>query len=401
MILYFDSYLTDAPLVKSFYSNTEELRKKSLIYKKPSKLDIAKYTLGTYAQCSWNYELVRYEIEGADSGVNKKFEQYVRNLFPNANIINKRSDSIKEFNKSWDIISKIDDNWIFLSSNNDHPWLWYDSEYVSKLINVANKISSDKNFVSIVYSHFSEFYNLGRAQSPFYKSWGFKAKKIYDDADCFAIPRPYGDYSSIQILEKKFFKYLLVDTKTDKKVIRTEDLQEKKTDNHIMIVPKKELCCHFDGYGHTEGTFIHIDPQRVPPLFIPPGYFENQIMLSNSKNESQNPNVIKVGNFKDKYSFEKVRRGKEFDFVCDLKLSLQGLPTAWRNKITFKDFNEKEWDISDLKKESDIRRDVYKIFPYINTKNFRKYALLRITYPLIFMKEIIKKITKKIINSLI
>lgn len=361
MILYFDSYITDKPLIKSLATNTQVFRKKALKYAMPSKLEIAKYTLGTYSQHDWSYVLVRYEIEGNNSTVNKDFEDYVRHLFPYANIINKRSDSIIEFRRSWEILSRLESNWIFLSSNNDHPWLWYDKDYINRVLNVGAKFSNSSNFVSIIYSHYSEYYNLLNKLSPFYIFFGGKAEKIYNDEDCFVIPRPKGDYNGIQILEKKLFKYWLVDNIIDKRVIRTEDVaQNKITDKHIMVIPKREMCVHFDGYGHTEGSFIHIDPQRVPPLFIPTGYFEKKIMLSKVENKSKDPKVIKVGSYEDKYSFAK-------SDGCDIKLGLEGLPTAWTNRILLKDFNEDEWSINERKKESNVRKNVYDLLPLIFT----------------------------------
>lgn len=350
MILYFDSFITD----NSLYNQGKQIlkiRESKTIYYKQSKLDVAKYTLGTYAQHKWSDVLIRYEIDKDYENLNQKFEEYIRDLFPLATIINKRSQSIQDFRVSWEFLSKCKSDWIFLSSNNDHPWLWYDEEYINRILKTANKFLKDKNFISIVYSHYSEFFNLSNYQSPFYKSFGDKAKIVYEDNDCFIIPRPFSDYTGVQILHKRLFKHWLVDIETNAKVIRTESVANiKKTENHLMIVPKKELCVHFDGHNNTEGTAYYIDANVIPPLFIPPGYFEKKIKLSTFK---KSPDTVKVGFHKDNYSFEK-------EEGCDLKLSLQGLPTAWNNRIIFKDFNENNLSKSVLEAETIARQNPYR-----------------------------------------
>lgn len=386
MILYFDSFITD----KSLYGQGKkilEIRKSKTNYSTQPKLDIAKYTLGTYAQHKWTDVLIRYELDKDYDKLNHKFEEYVRDLFPSATVINKRSESIKDFRVSWEFISKYKSDWIFLSSNNDHPWLWYDAEYINKILATATKFLDDRNFISIVYSHYSEFYNFLNYNSPFYKSFGNKAKIVYEDDECFVMPRVFGDYSSVQILHKKLFKYWLVDTETNNRVIRTESVANlKKTKNHLMVIPKKELCVHFDGYNHTEGTPYYIAANSVPPLFIPPGYFDKKIKLSISKKKSD---TISIGLYKDHYSFEK-------DSGCDIKLSLQGLPTAWNNRIVFKDFDENNFSELALKAESFIRKNPYKI----NNINYILMVFVIKMKTFFFRSLILKKIKNFFFNKI-
>ena len=52
----------------------------------------------------------------------------------------------------------------------------------------------------------------------------------------------------------------------------------------IVIVPKSELCRHYDGYLHTYSIINDfIKASTCPPLFIPNGFFEKKIKIAYDK----------------------------------------------------------------------------------------------------------------------
>ena len=44
-----------------------------------------------------------------------------------------------------------------------------------------------------------------------------------------------------------------------------------------MVIPKQEICAHFDGFPHTKGTNREIADYQIPPLLIPKGFFKGEI----------------------------------------------------------------------------------------------------------------------------
>ncbi|MDP3986694.1 MAG: hypothetical protein Q8P81_00540, partial [Nanoarchaeota archaeon] len=85
MILYFDNYITDAPLYSGGHQGVNELRKSCKNYNMPSKLDITLYSLSSYSVINWSHVVIKYELENLNQ--KKRFETFVKKLFPKAIII--------------------------------------------------------------------------------------------------------------------------------------------------------------------------------------------------------------------------------------------------------------------------------------------------------------------------
>ena len=83
----------------------------------------------------------------------------------------------------------------------------------------------------------------------------------------------------------------------------------------IQIVPKIELCRHYDGY-----QLLFFDP---PPLFIPPGFFENDIKIRFMM-DGYNANFVNINPFE-----EYVFNGGN----ADLKILIEDLPLFWKERI--------------------------------------------------------------------
>ena len=154
MILYFDTFITNQPLIPVKRKDT--IRSACENYRKPKKIDIARYALASYALYPWSHVLVKYELD--NPGKIREFDEFILNIFPKAIIMHERSDSQKDYLGSLEILEKMKDDWIFYSPNNDHPLITSDPDFVyfiDKLINKAEKLKEKNRFVSIIYSHFS------------------------------------------------------------------------------------------------------------------------------------------------------------------------------------------------------------------------------------------------------
>lgn len=330
MILYFDSYITDIPLPgRSRDLLKEDIRKNVTSYKMPSRIEIAKYMLASYALYPWSHVLIRYELD--DKNRYKEFDNYILSLFPKAKIIHRRSDNQREYVKSLNILKRWNDSWIFYAPNNDHPIISPDKEitrYIDQLIALANKYQKKYKFVSIMYSHYSEFLNLPIVGTPQHFLYGKNSKILEDSYLARVYEVPHGDFSSVQITSIQLLNYWFTSQDLGKKrVIRAEDtLNIVQVKNQIIIAPKKIVCAHFDGYEHLLLRPNEITNDQIPPLFIPKGFFENKMKIAYGFEKYKN-GWININPCAHKYSF------RDTIYGTDLKLSLDQIPLFWKLHI--------------------------------------------------------------------
>jgi hypothetical protein len=100
----------------------------------------------------------------------------------------------------------------------------------------------------------------------------------------------------------------------------------------IQIIPKKEHCRHYDGYMHTYSVINdYVSADRVPPLFIPNGFFENDIQ-------------IKYGYDKYFLDFTNINpNSQSYIFSSkagtDLGNLISKIPLFWKDRISHIDIN--------------------------------------------------------------
>lgn len=333
MILYFDTYITDVPLVPSFVEPNKAIRKIETIWEMPKKIDIFKYSLISYTQIKWDHVVIRYIID--DIFLYAELDAFILGLFPRAIIHHERCTTQGDHRKVIEFLKKFNDDWVFYVPNNDHPFVSSDINIFYKCLEKAKEFSDKHDFVSIMYSHWSEFINLPYRFNPFNDKYGADVKRLYEDDDMVVIKKGKGDFSSIQLLNMKLLEkwYCSVDVE-NLLVRRPEDIRTKVlVNNHIIILPKKELCAHFDGYSHSIGSYTEILPQRIPPLFIPPGFFERNIKIRYGYDRAI-AGYLNISPFLKKYTFDYPHSG------TDMISTLSILPTFWKDRIASIDVNE-------------------------------------------------------------
>ncbi|PJA01530.1 hypothetical protein COX74_02285 [bacterium (Candidatus Gribaldobacteria) CG_4_10_14_0_2_um_filter_41_16] len=334
MILYFNSYITDIPLNPQYDKKNDPIRNTCAAYYLPKKIDIAKYTLASYASVPWRHVIINYELD--DHNEYKNFDNYLKNLFPSITITHKRSASNQEFSNSLDLIKKFDDEWIFYAVNNDHPMIAIDPNILNKALEKAAYFKKNNKYVSIIFSHFTEFINLPHPGNPFNAKFGKDAEIIDEDDNFITIIKKTGDNSGIQIIHSELFRHWFCSKNLgDARMIHPEDVSGKVfTFNQIIIIPKTEICAHFDASPHLLGTTIEIRYNQVPPLFIPNGFFEKKIKIAYGYKKYRN-NWVNINPTIKKYSFENQKNG------TDLKWTLDDIPYFWKNNISEIDKNPK------------------------------------------------------------
>ncbi len=280
LILFFDTYISSANGDKggSYRSTYVEevlgsVRDKYPLYKWQRKIDVVRYTLTSYASIPWDKVVIRFVCEDKDE--EKSFENFCRDLFPKAKIERKRSALAAEYLEALGDLSVTDDAWVFFSPNNDHPYLARPDDLM-QCINLANRIAIEHpaNDVGLLFSHFTESMLDNRPSDPQWGYFGFKFKTIIEESELAYVTKSnIAPLDSIQVFKLGFLKKLFRETQNSGRVIRLEDTEFCSSPDHnfIQICPKIELCRHFDGYTHIM--------KYVPPLFIPPGFFERHIKI--------------------------------------------------------------------------------------------------------------------------
>ena len=282
LILFFDTYISagigdkgGANKSEKMIRSLDKIRDDSYSYKWQRKIDVVKYTLASYSKIKWDRVIIRFECEELSETAG--FKVYCKEIFPEAEVYNERSDTAAKYFNALSAINESDSAWVFYSPNNDHPYLGA-SEDMERYVKLADKVTLENptNIVSLVYSHFTEGMTDNRMSDPKWGSFGYKLKKvIYEDADLILTKSNKAPLESCQLFKLGYLKYIFFSTKNLGRVIRLEDTEFILSRNHniIQIHPKIELCRHYDSYAHV------MDLDYVPPLFIPDGFFEKSIKI--------------------------------------------------------------------------------------------------------------------------
>ncbi|MEM2954830.1 MAG: hypothetical protein QW625_02685 [Candidatus Nanoarchaeia archaeon] len=341
MILYMDVYITDARLIKNLYDELEVLRSRVNTYKTPSKLEVTLYTLASYAAYPWSNILIKYELE--DKSKYDFFEKEVKKLFPKAVLIRSRSDTQQKYQEAIKILEKMGDEWIFYCGNNDHPFVCSDFSVLNACLQKAKELRKEHKFISIWYSHALEgagFLNarkfVGNHLKYLDKNGIYEGRVIFEDENMYVTKHHQNFHCSIQILHIDILKHWFFTSDLSGLYIRrTDDLPKTiDTGEQIVILPKKRICEHFDGYGNLNSLLGFSIDELVPPLFIPPGFFENNIKIAFGFDEYRE-GWVNINPFKSKYSFIDPKNG------TDLKIGINNLPIFWKSRISKIEINPK------------------------------------------------------------
>jgi len=346
MILYFDVYIIDSPLTNDTVKSIQNIRNGNSIYKMPSKLDITKYSLASYKIFPWSNVIIKFDVAKEED--REPFLRYAREIFPEAEIIDHRSDTQEEYCKTINEICKLDDEWIFYTPNNDHPMIINDIEYIHQIIKKASEYKKQHKFVSIFYTMFSEYCNKNDA-------YYFDMANIIEDTDeALVCILPRGFYMSGQILHRDLLKYwFCTHNLRNERIVRAEDLDKFfDTPNQLIISPKKEMCSHFDGHSNTFRRPTQITPDQVPPLFIPPGFFENNIKIAYGYSKYRE-GWVNINPSARYYSFRNKKN------ITDLKIGIEDIPLFWKSRIKELDINSNA-NFEKLRKGRDKHYEILK-----------------------------------------
>ena len=327
MILFVDTYLSEVALSpnKKLQWFLEQVQDNSYVYRKQLKIDIFRYSLASYASLNWSKVIVR--VSGDDRSSIEALVPYVQELFPNAQVELTRSDTGFKYAQALDVAGPCDP-WVFFSPNNDHPFIHHDTGIFVPLLKAAEKAEQNYDYpVSILFSHFTEAINSIKPKKFLFGYTGDFCKVLHEDEVSYTVKYDHLSLLSLQIFRRSHLKKMM-ESAGDRRVIRTECLG-KFNDYQvptIVIVPKEECCRHYDAYMHT--SFVvkdFISASRVPPLFIPDGFFEGNIKIRYGFDQ-YDQSYVNINPSKKKYIFDSPEG-------TDLAIPLEKIPAFWKKRI--------------------------------------------------------------------
>lgn len=328
--LFFDVYIEDAPLGvylrgdRRRFNVDHKIRSSSDAYKYQTKFDITRYSLISYQGIDWKSVTIRIECQNS---IHSSIYDELAAYFPRANIQRDRSDTAKKYYDSLNTLMLEDNAWIFFSPNNDHPLIG-NANTLANVIQDADEaaVRTGAAIVSIPYSHYTECQNFFK---PSHHEWGAYGnvfpKLLYETDYSYVISLNKMLLDSLHIYRFGDLKKIFGESKRGGRIIRPEDTEFylKDTYKHVMVIPKVEFCRHYDGYMHIA--------DKVPPLFIPNGFFESKIKIRYGYDENI-PEFVNVNPMSSKFSYQ-------HSSGADLKNLLTDFPSFWKKRICELDIN--------------------------------------------------------------
>ena len=307
MILLVSVFITDKKLYSKRISN------------KNDRLAVFKYTLASYSVLPISKAIIFCELDKNYSSQQESLKQYIHSIFKQPIVYFHRFTTKQQWinSKIFDTINGMDDKLVWFTQNDDHVFIDSNLDVVEEGIKLLQ--NDNKVFSSLCFSHTPEHLALGCK---------LKAKKVGKYHIVFGIPMT----DSIQIFSKKYLIYLLKDYRwPTKSMIRIDNLIRdtriwgkhgtKKFNMSVNVyVPLKEICRHFDGYDHVE-----INPTICPPLFIPKGFFQKQIVIKYC-NKSYDENCVNINPLKIiRKPLTPIDKRKH----TDMNIILEDIPLFW------------------------------------------------------------------------
>jgi hypothetical protein len=328
--LFFDVFIEDAPTGvylrgdRRRFDIDYQIRTAAPAYKFQSKFDITRYSLISYQDIPWTTATIRIECQNKN---HESIYQELRGIFPSAKVVEHRSDTAKKYYQALLDLDLDDNSWVFFSPNNDHPFIG-NIENLAEVLKDADEAvkKTGADLVSIPYSHFTESMNFFK---PTHHEWGAYGDVfptlLYETAHSYVIRLNRLLIDALHIYRYADLKWIFGNSKNTGRVIRPEDTEFYLTDikSHVMVVPKFEFCRHYDGYMHIA--------DKVPPLFIPDGFFDSNIRIRYGYEEAK-LGYVSINPRATSFSYQSPQG-------ADLKIILEDIPAFWRDRISEIDIN--------------------------------------------------------------
>lgn len=288
-------------------------------YPQNNRMDVFKYCLSAFEKMKPILSKVFLYIEVSSEFSNRKdeLENYIKELFPPEMLVLNwyRNNFKSDWLNVCEEISKVDDDVIWHSGNDDHIFIDSSLDILKEGLDLIK--NDEEMMAQMSFSHEPEMIKVASYLNGELTESGNYVKIRWRNTD------------GIHIVKKdRFLLYWKHICPSDKMNFRPDGICDFNnpicTDDLLVsnvYVPTKELVRHFDGYGHV-GRLNNISP----PLFIPQGFFEKNIKIKYGYSERDN-NYTNLNPSSDlMYAYS--------NNGTDYRWCLEDLPLFWRDRIT-------------------------------------------------------------------
>lgn len=283
-----------------------------------NRMDVFKYCLSAFEKMKpiLSKVFLYIEVSSEFSDRRDELENYIKELFPPEMLVLNwyRNNFKSDWLNVCEEINKVDDDVIWHSGNDDHIFIDSSLDVLKEGIEL---IKNDNEMMSqMSFSHTPEMIKVASYLNGELTESGNYVKIRWRNTD------------GIHIVKKdRFLLYWKHICEPDKLNFRPDgicDFNNPICTDELLVsnvyVPTRELVRHFDGYGHV-GKLNNISP----PLFIPQGFFENNIKIKYGFKERDN----EYTNFNPSSEFLYAYSNNGTDY----RWCLEDIPLFWRDKI--------------------------------------------------------------------
>lgn len=307
MILFMNVFITDQKTITNQKTMGYD---RGLLVPSPSPLDVFKYSLASLSVIDWSHVIIYYDLDTNYKHRREEIDQYIRSLFNNPIIYTFRNERQHQWKAAMNEVFSLADNFVWFCCNHDHIFIDYELDLLKRLEIKLADLSKSYEYVSCYFSHWPEM--LIHNCKP--------ARYIGEDKDWLLIM--WRNCDSVQIVNKNLLRYWWFDHDYgDRLMLRTDFGECVISPETACIIPYRELARHFDGYSHAS-----VDINACPALFIPEGFFDNDIKILYCS-DMRKKGYVHVNPLKENYS-------SIDNEGADLRCMLEDLPLFWRSRIS-------------------------------------------------------------------
>ena len=305
-------------------------------YNNYSNIDIFKYTLASVVDIyPWSKVIINVVLHPEFENQKEDLFKYISDLFQKHNLIlnNYRCERQDDWKKLYDLL---DDDLIYFCCNHDHVFKDHTPENFKKTIEEF-KTEFSNTEASLYTSHWPEVHNLFLNKSQ-HSGYGYNSDGSYHLLENFAYTMS-DCADSVQIITKStYYKWWFTGEFNNKFLPRPDFFGDYIPSAFLKIqaVPYREYFKHFDGYTHIFSNDINLQSKAANiscPLYIPLGFFENNIKLRIGYEDVKN-NYININLNKNNYTVID-------NNGTDLKCLQNEIPHFWKKRISEIDVNPK------------------------------------------------------------
>lgn len=275
------------------------------------KQEIFLYTLESYKVINWSKVIIYCELSESIANQEDYYNKII-NIFPDAILFKKRNAYQPDWQSAVEFLDQFDDDLIWYAGNHDHPYLAPNNNQLNKIVQALN--DCDEPYKAAIYSHHPD--NLSWISIGF-DTWKYEGNSI----SSYYSSRAEG----MMIVNKNTLRSWWFDTNYCGAFIPRADWIENSCVAPLtkIFLPVRLMCHHFDGY--TFGSYMY-DTNDVPPLEIPEGFWDNNIVIDYCSNFRRNNNVW-INPLNEQY------KAISEDGV-DYRFTLDDIPLFWKKRIS-------------------------------------------------------------------